>query len=213
MHTYRIPVVVTGMILALVLAAPASAQSQQLSSSQPQQQSGGGVGFGVEFGGTFTHLRGTDITDVKSKSGVMGGVWFGGNRAGILGFMGELTYVVKSAAERGTDSQLKLHYLEIPAVLRVNIGAPGKSSPCLYFLGGPVVDILLKGDLDGLDVKDQFNGYDAGVLGGVGFEVLRIGAELRGNWGLKSLVNNSGTFQGSDAKSLSIQIVGKIRIN
>jgi outer membrane protein with beta-barrel domain len=204
MSSNRALAVVAKTVVALLIAYPAFAQGANVSE---------GVGFGVEAGLTRTTVTGSDVQGTQAQNGLMGGIWFGGNRGGRVGFMGELTYLVKEVGESGGGSTLKLHYLEIPAVLRVNIGSRAKNGASVYVLAGPVVDILLKGDLDGVDVKSQFNGYDAGVLGGLGFEVVRIGVEGRGNWGLKSLVNNSGEFGTSDAKSFTFQIVAKIRIN
>jgi preprotein translocase subunit SecG len=180
-----------------------------------QQSSGGGVGFGVEFGLTRATIHAEDAGDfIKGRTGVMGGIWFGGNRNGRVGFMGEIAYVIKGAKNEVTDRDLKLHYLEIPALFRVNIGQRGRNGVTVYPLFGPVVDIQLKGSLDGLDVKDQFNGFDLGAIGGVGVEAARVGLEARGNWGLRSLQKKGNGFGGlEEGKNFTLEVLVKLRIN
>jgi hypothetical protein len=209
MLAFRRLVFVVPVFLTMLAVSPASAQQNSGSSS------GGGVGIGAEFGMTRATLRAESLPDfVKSRTGVMGGIWFGGNRNGLVGFMGEIAYVVKGAKNDRDDEDLQLHYLEIPALLRVNLGQRSKNGVIVYPLFGPVVDIQLKGTLNGLDIKDQFNGYDFGVIGGVGVEAARIGVEVRGNWGLKTLEKDGSGFGGlADAKNFGVQVLGKVRFN
>jgi hypothetical protein len=74
----------------------------------PRQSSTGGVGIGALVGYVNTSATGdTNDTDFKfdSGSGWMAGIWFGGNRNGILGVMGELSYVVKKVKPVGGDGR------------------------------------------------------------------------------------------------------------
>jgi hypothetical protein len=207
------PLALSLTILAtLVAPTPASAQQNvQTANSDP----GGGVGFGVEFGMTRATIHAENAGDfVKGRNGLMGGIWFGGNRNGIAGFMGEITYVVKGAKDELVNEDLTLHYIEIPALVRVNIGQRSRNGVIVYPMFGPVVDILLKGDVDGFDIKDQFNGFDLGVIGGVGFEAARMGVEVRGNWGLRTLEKEGDGFNGlTNSKNFTVQVLAKLRIN
>ena len=200
------------VLVATLAATPAFAQ-QYGQSGNPG--SDGGVGFGVEFGLTRATIHAENADEfIKGRNGLMGGIWFGGNRNGAVGFMGEITYVVKGAKDEFFDEDLKLHYIEIPALLRVNIGQRSRNGVIVYPLFGPVVDILLKGSLNGFDVKDQFNGVDFGVIGGVGFEAARIGVEVRGNWGLRTLEKEGNGFGDlTDSKNFTLQVLAKLRIN
>jgi hypothetical protein len=212
MHTLRRLTLSLVVLMTMVAATPAFAQqSLQVSNSG----SDGGVGFGVEFGLTRATIHAKGAGDfIKSRNGLMGGIWFGGNRNGAVGFMGEITYVVKGAKDELSGDDLKLHYLEIPALLRANIGQRSRNGVIVYPFAGPVVDIQLKGSLNGIDVKNQFNGYDLGVIGGVGFEAARMGVEVRGNWGLKTLEKQGNGFGGlTDAKNFTVEALAKIRIN
>ena len=189
-----------------------------LASAQQQQSNDGGIGFGLEAGITRSTLE-VEISNLSdfydSRNGVMGGIWFGGNRNGILGFMGEITYVIKGATEQFSGDELKLHYLEIPALIRINLGqTSNKWGFLVYPMVGPVVDIQLKGELDGVDIKDQFNGYDVGIVYGVGVKIARIGIEVRANNGLLTLEKTGeGTFGGLvETKSSMIQALVKIRL-
>jgi hypothetical protein len=198
-----------------LLAKPMFAQQGSQTGSSNNQ---GGIGIGAEFGYVNSNIHVEQFQEFfHSRNGWMAGIWFGGNRAGLIGFMGEITYVVKGAkiGETGDESDLQLHYLEIPAVFRINLGSHDRNGLCVYPLFGPVVDIQLKGELDGVDIKDQFNGFDVGLLGGVGVEFMRIGIEARGNWGLKSLVANAaGDFGDLEkSKNFQFQLLAKIRFN
>ena len=209
MHMFRRLALSLVVLMTLVAATPAFAQQN----AQSGNSGGGGVGFGLEFGMTRATIHAKDAADVfKSRNGLMGGIWFGGNRNGAVGFMGEITYVVKGAELPAGN--LKLHYLEIPALLRVNMGQRSRNGVIVYPMFGPVVDIQLKADLAGFDVKDQFNGVDFGVIGGVGFEAARVGVEVRGNWGLRTLAKEGTNFGGwTDTKNFTVQVLAKVRIN
>jgi len=183
-----------------------------------QQYNDEGIGFGVLGGLTNSTISTTDIVDenLKSSTGWMAGIWFGGNRNGHLGFMGEVSYVVKGAKDSTGTDELKIHYLEIPALVRINLGqTKNKAGVLFYPMVGPVFDIQLKNELNGVDVSDQFNGFDFGILFGGGIEVARFAFEVRYNLGVKGIVSdNSGGFGDlQDSKNRSWQFVGKFRLN
>ena len=123
------------------------------------------------------------------KGGIIG-IGFGGNKSGAFGVGVDLNYVFTSAkdvtvlnigeaiAENGT---LKSQDLDIPVYGRFNIGGHNtKNAPTFYIPAGWFFDILIKSDVDGIDVMNAFNGFSTGPLVGAGFEVARIGVEWRG---------------------------------
>ncbi len=169
-----------------------------------------GVGFGFEGGITRSSLQGDSVGDfVDGRTGWLGGIWFGGNRGGRVGFMGELVYIEKGAS--ANDDDLKLRYLEIPALFRVNIGSRNKNSWTVYPLFGPVFDIKLGAKLNDLDVSDDYNGFDVGAMAGVGVEAFRVGVEVRGNWGLLSV---DPDLTGSDKiRNFGVEALVKLRLN
>jgi hypothetical protein len=193
-----------GVVVAILFATAGPAFAQ------------GGAGVGLEIGMTRANVKSEGIEDFfKSRTGVMAGIWFGGNRDGVLGLMGEISYVVKNSTNDAADD-IKFRYLEIPILLRANIGQLGtKNGMIVYPLFGPVADIQLKGHLNDLDIRDNFNDVDFGLIGGGGIEFARIGFEARMNWGLRSLEKSGEhTFPGlTVTKSRTFQVLAKLRLN
>jgi hypothetical protein len=189
-------------LAALATATPAFAQN---ASSDP------GVGVGVLAGITRSSLHNDELKDFfKSKTGSLFGLWVGGNKNGLIGFTGEFNYLIRNVGVAGTDDTYKFHTLEIPALLRLNIGARSTNGATIYAVAGPVFSLNLKQELNGVDVGDNFNGGDVGIMAGAGFEVYRIGIEGRGNWGLRS-VSDSGDV--SDSHAFSLEFLAKFRFN
>ena len=200
----------------LLVAAGAAAQTRlpPQANRPPADQ---GVGIGVLGGWTNSTLKGSpeDEAFLEPRNDFMLGGWFGGNRAGRVGFLGEVNYVTKGANERDFDGSLKVRYLEIPALLRVNIGSRTREGARFYGLAGPAFAFRLNATLEDpegdLDVTDDYESFDFGLLVGGGAEVRRIGVELRLNWGLRQLFEPSEGLE--PLKNFQIQVVGKYRFN
>lgn len=182
------------------------------------QSTGGGVGVGVLGGITRTSVKFENDAglDTQSGSGAIFGIWFGGNRNGRVGFMGELDYVIKKVTTE--DSEDELHYLEIPAVFRINMGSRNRSGASVYIIAGPVFDIRLQAKEDGEKVdspEDIYQGLDIGILGGAGVEYSRLGVEVRHSWGVRSILQPDITdFSGLGKTQLNtLQLLAKIRFN
>ena len=207
------------VLTSLVAAAPALAQSKPAASSAHN-----GVGFGVLGGVGMTTLTGEDSDGTSSGTGPMFGIWFGGNRNGRVGFMGELSYVEKKITidDSGPNSSLSTKYIELPALVRINVGSKSLSGVSVYGLVGPVFDFRTSSTLkfNGVEVPqaqldNQFSSVDIGILAGMGIEIHRFAFEVRGNWGMKQLATDEAVTSGDlpKAKSTSIQILGKVRIH
>ena len=91
--TWRVPAILVVCAAAVLFSAtPVAAQ--------------GGVGFGVGGGVTRATYKFDGASDfLEGRSGWMAGIWFGGNRNGVVGVMGELDYVVKKTGSVGTDDE------------------------------------------------------------------------------------------------------------
>lgn len=224
MRTFRgMVLVVLAVLTPLFFAAPAHAQAKPA----PQQQRGDtdqGVGIGVLAGIGSTSLRGDGAEGTSSGTGPLFGIWFGGNRNGRVGFMGEVNYVVKKITidDEGADSSLSTKYIEIPAAFRINIGNKSRNGVSIYALAGPVFDFRLSSTLKlgGVEVpsselENTFSSVDIGLFLGGGVEVNRIGFEVRVNTGMKQLATNEAVDSGDlpKAKSRSIQFAFKFRFN
>lgn len=189
--------------------------------SVPALAQGGGVGVGVLGGLTYSTIQTeTNLFNVQTDAGAgyMLGVWFGGNRDGRVGLMGEISYLTKKikVTDEGEEFSQKLTYVEIPVLLRINAGSPDRNRPSLYFLGGPVFDVQIKSEVDGADTPDDFyEGLDIGAMVGVGFEVVRIGIEGRYSWGLRSVLGTDAAVESGfgETKQNTLQVLLKIRFN
>ena len=206
-------VVATAMALA---AAPAFAQGAG--------QVNTGLGIGALAGVSWTSVR-TETNefevDFSSGTGWQAGIWFGGNRDGRVGLMGEVSYAVKKfkAVQPDFDFDLEVErsYVQIPVLVRINVGYRERDKPSVYFLVGPVFDIQINTKENGEEVidEDDYEGLDIGLMFGAGFEVARIGIEGRYSWGFKSVL---GTDLAEDngfgsVKLNTFSVVGKIRFN
>ena len=81
------------------------------------------MGVGVKGGYLYTAFGFDGVSDVlDSSNGWMAGLFFGGNRPGTVGLMGEINVQAKRG-EIGAESTT-IYYLQVPALLRLN-AAPG----------------------------------------------------------------------------------------
>jgi hypothetical protein len=184
------------------------AQSRASRSSRSE----GGVGFGVKGGLLYSSYREAG-QDFRNNDGWEAGIFFGGNRPGVVGVMGEVLYAKKGAKDPVTSDAVDAYYIEIPILLRVNLGSSNRNTGAVvYVIGGPVADVLLSAKLNGVtDIKDNYQGLDLGVIGGAGVEISRFLIEARLNWGLRNIVKGSTTV--SDIKTKSFAVLAGFRFN
>lgn len=183
------------------------AGSVEQGGQQSRRGGSGGIGIGVKGGLLFSSFRDAR-TDYKNSSGWQGTLFIGGNRAGALGLATELTYAKRGAksGSLATDT----YYLEVPLLIRENFGSDNKDSGAIvYLFAGPAADILLKAQLNGLDIKSQYKSVDWNVLAGVGVEISRLIVEGRFNWGLANVLEGPGNA----LKTQSFAVLGGIRFN
>jgi hypothetical protein len=188
-------------------SAPGAAPPPAIQSSHSE-----GVGVGVKVGWLFSALSGDNI-NVNNRQGLIGGLWFGGNRSRPLGVMGELLYARKNGGTALNGQNIDLYYLEIPVLMRLNIGAPTANGGRFYVLAGPSFDVLLKGKQEDLDVKSNYSSVDVGVKFGAGFEIVRLLIEAQTNIGLTNILNSSNVSGSTTAHSRTFSIMGGFRFN
>jgi hypothetical protein len=245
MRTYRRLIVSIATAAAVLAATPAFGQSfktdlkafgpsvQQNTTPPPptmQQQPNTGLGIGIHFGGTWTTASTDDDVDLSQGSGLVAGIFFGGNRDGRAGLQGEISYLEKKINASGTDEDgafdfdLKNKYIQIPILLRINTGSRSNNGPCLFFLVGPSFDIKLSDNLgdifdddvdDDIDIDDIYAGVEYGIMAGAGFEAARFGVQVRYTWGLNNIFGTDAA-KAADFESTKfnvLQITGIFRIN
>ena len=228
MHaTMRTSVAMLATLALLALPTAALAQTSSASApdpsflvsgmaqqSQAQSHHAQGFGFGVKGGLLYSSYRETGES-FKNNNGFEAGIFFGGNRSGALGVMGEILYAKKGAKyDVGLlDFTVDNYYLEIPVLLRLNLGSSNRNTGAIvYAIGGPVADILLKSQLNGIDMKSSYESLDLGIIGGAGVEISRFLVEARMNWGIKNVAKASGGSV-SDVKTRSFAVLAGFRIN
>jgi hypothetical protein len=221
----RQPLLWTMVAAAALLCAPSTVRAQSLTTpndpsflvagmaqSQNRSVHSQGFGFGVKGGLLFSTLSQANV-DYKNNNGYEVGVFFGGNRPGVFGVMGEVLYAKKGAKGSQGIQTLDNYYLEIPVLLRLNLGSSNKNTGAIvYAIGGPVFDVLLKSQLDGVDVKSNYESLDLGIIGGAGIEVSRFLVEGRYNWGLRNVLKASGGTT-TEVKNRSFALLAGIRFN
>ena len=169
-----------------------------------------GVGVGVKGGFLWPSFAEAQGAGFEDNTGWLFGIWFGGNRGGTVGAMGEVQYGKRG----GSFGSLNLdqYFIEIPILARINIGSPSLSGISVYGLVGPVFDILLKTKLEGVEIEDKYESLDIGLLIGGGIEITRFLIEARYNQGFKNVLKESGANI-SDIKTHSFAIEFGVRFN
>jgi hypothetical protein len=169
-----------------------------------------------------TSLTGEGIEDfVESSTGTMFGLWIGGNTDGLVGFTGEFNYIIRKQnvdfdEDGAIDDEFSRPAFSIPAVFHINFGPDDRSKGLFYVLVGPVFTFTLKQEIringsgDPVDVGEEFNGADIGILGGGGVEFFRVAVEVRHNWGLRT-ITSGGEIE--EVKTRAWEFLVKFRFN
>jgi hypothetical protein len=169
-----------------------------------------GIGFGILGMITRTNFHADNLENFfDAKTGYGFGAWVGGNRNGRIGFVGEFIYLTKNVKDN-LDNEYETKALEIPAVFHINFGSRSRNSVGGFVVVGPVFTINLTQELNNVDVSDDFNGADIGIIAGAGVEFFRITIEGRGNWGLQN-INKEGSV--NDVKAFTFEFLGKFAFN
>jgi hypothetical protein len=154
------------------------------------------VVFGLKGGANIANVNGNfteTITDWKSAVGFCGGVFLELNLGRLLTLQPEILYTVKGSKaeiEEGLitgTGKLKLHYLEIPVLLKVRIPT-GRIHPFVF--AGPALGLNVKAtweDITG-EGSDVANKVDWSAVLGAGLQLGRsIHFDLRYTMGLQKL--------------------------
>jgi hypothetical protein len=165
-------------------------------------------GFGVKFGPTFTEFS-SDALDYKNRTGIHAGLFFGGNRDGLLGLQSELNWIRKKSEVESNSQQIRIDYLQVPVLLRLNIGSRSASGPAIYALGGPALDIKIADEVEGITLDDGFEGADVTLVFGGGIEVARVVIEGRYDKGLRRINNTFSDL--TEIKKQTFTVLAGIR--
>lgn len=165
------------MVRAAVLGVCALAASATAASAQ---------GAGVKFGPTFAKFS-SDALDFKTRTGIHAGLFFGGNPDGPAGVQAEINWLRKNTETEVPAQKIRVDYLQIPVLLRLNAGGDSASSFRAFGVVGPAVDFKIADDVDGFTIDDGFEGADVSLVFGGGVEIARIIVEGRYEKGLRRI--------------------------
>jgi hypothetical protein len=139
-----------------------------------------GFGFGILGGFLFKSLQQSPV-DGEPLAGDTGktiGIFFGGNRPGRVGVEGQLMYNVRKGTTLNGDT-LSIHSLELPVLIRVNIGSQSLKGVLGYIIAGPAADIQLNANLLSQSINKNYKGLNIDAVFGGGIEITRFFIELR----------------------------------
>lgn len=158
-----------------------------------------GIQFGLRGGVNSSKLTGADIQDlegtIKSKVGIVGGIFLAINIGKIITIEPEFLYTMKGTQQEVTgDYTEKLYgdYLEIPVLLKLRLPTPG-IQPVIF--AGPSVGFKLK---EKLQINDQdvpleekiLENNDYGAIFGAGLDFGRhLMIDVRYSLGLKKVLS------------------------
>ncbi|MGE0702555.1 MAG: outer membrane beta-barrel protein [Vicinamibacterales bacterium] len=164
-------------------------------------------GFGVKGGWLFPDFN-ADSIDFENRSGYQLGLFFGGNRDGVIGALAEVNYGKKGTEIAGVD--LDVNFLSVPVLLRVG-GGPEQFK--IYGVAGPQFDWLIDRSLGNIDIADDTEGFELGVAVGGGIEITRFIIELRYVHGLRSIAKDFNILDTDDLKTKTFAILFGFRFN
>ena len=165
-----------------------------------------------------------DAGDVKMRTGLVAGVGLIKPLAPSWSFQPELTYSMKGAkvSDAGFELTSKLSYLEVPLLLRYDIGSGSSDGVRPFIHAGPALALKLTCSFEGNDGTSNFstgcddeNGdggaktFDMGLMfgGGLAFRHMEhtFSIGVRYNLGLLNIAKDN---TGGDTKNRVLSIVG-----
>lgn len=201
-----------------------SVQAQTNSSTS----SSTGAQFGVKGGVNFSNIYSEDIDDNNVLTSFNAGLFATFPVGDILSVQPEILYsrkggelVYNNAFVSGT-AQFKLNYIEVPVLLKVNITDNLNVHAGPYF--AYLIDAQETNDASGdaFDYEtnydnDDFNKFDVGISGGIGFDFNSIGIGARYNYGFTTIGKErefaGTTYTYPDGKNSSLSLYVSYKIN
>ncbi len=195
-------------ICAMALAIVALSATPTFAQDQDEYE---GFGVGIKGGWLFTNFDQEGI-QFENRAGYQVGLWFGGNRPGVVGVMAEVNYGKKGAEIQGVGNY-DVNFVGVPVLLRLNIGAASRNGVNAYAVVGPEIDWLINHQLFGVDLEDNTEGFELGLVIGGGVEITRFIVEARYIHGLRSISNTFDLSETTDLKTKSFAILFGVRFN
>jgi len=142
---------------------------------------------GIKFGPTFATFS-SDALDFNTRTGIHAGLFLGGSRERVVGLQTEINWLRKNT-ETEAGQQIRVDYLQVPVLLRINAGTQSSGGFAVYGIVGPGLDLKIADEIEGITVDDGFEGVDVSLIFGGGIEVAHIILEARYDKGLRRINN------------------------
>jgi hypothetical protein len=133
------------------------------------------TGKGFKLGLNLAKSTGSDATGAKTRVGGIFGGFMTYSINDLFAIQPELFFSAKGSKRdvTGGTASVKLNYLEIPVLFRVQLAGGTKFKPNFY--AGPEIGFLLTAKYSpasgsDMDVKNDYKSTDFGLIGGVGAE-------------------------------------------
>jgi hypothetical protein len=199
----------------LVFFSTVKAQEQKTS-----EESGLSTKFGIKAGLNLTNLHSDDFADDHLKAGFNAGIFSKIPVTPGFSIQPELLYSVKGSksdynnvVQGSGQYRFNLGYIELPLLAVVNltknfnIHAGGYAA---YLTNVNVKDVNSQGNVNGITEEnaDNFNRWDFGLAGGIGFDIENFMMGARYNYGLTN-IGKSGSTSGDvlgSAKNYGLSI-------
>jgi len=195
------------MIALMIVAGSAMCTGAYAQEQQTSTESGLSPKFGIKGGLNLTNLYVNDVSNEHMKVGFNAGVYAKLPVTRGFSIQPELLYTVKGAKEnynnfiQGTgEYRFNLNYLELPVLAVVNL-APNfnihAGGYVAYLVSANVKNVDNNGTIQGASDlgTDNFQRWDAGLVGGAAFDIGNVTLGARYNYGLRN-IGKSGNLSG-----------------
>ena len=162
-------------------------------------------------------------TSSRTGLGIGGFVDIGGGK---LSFQPELWYIQKGmkgtgiGSSGGGEGTIKLNYIEIPLLLKVDLGVPNAQvkpylfvGPQVSFLASSTLDVTWIGHSESDEISSAVNSTDFGLTGGVGIDVSQFLLEARYDMGLTNVLKDTAGGDLISVKNSTFLIAAGYRFN
>jgi Outer membrane protein beta-barrel domain len=132
-----------------------------------------GAGVGIKGGFVFPSFDSANDFDLDGKIGWQAGVFFGGNRDGVVGVQGEVNFLRKNAESDFVPGlETTIDYIQIPVMLRLHTPSQSAAGFQIYGIAGPSFDFRIRESIEGLDsdLENPFETFDIALIVGGGIE-------------------------------------------
>jgi hypothetical protein len=166
-------------------------------------------GAGIKFGPTFATFS-SEALDFDNRTGIHAGLFVGGSRDKVVGLQTEFNWLRKNTKTEA-GQEIRIDYLQVPVLLRLNAGSSSASGFALYGIAGPAIELKIADEVEGITLDDGFEGADVSLVFGGGLEGARIIVEARYEKGLRRINNTFSNF--AEIKKQAFTILFGVRFN